>query len=105
LLVAALFWRGSTKWGALAVTLWSALGVIAVAVFQFAVPAPAPGQVTVIWPAELFGQAALVRTPGGTSVFGFLPVVPMVLGSCLLMYLVSKLTAKPSPQTLSRYFS
>jgi SSS family solute:Na+ symporter len=105
LLVAALFWRGSTKWGALAVTLWSALGVLAVAFFQYAVPAPAPGQVTVVWSFDLFGQAALARTPGGTSVFGFLPVVPMVTGSCLLMYVVSKFTAKPTPQTLARYFS
>ena len=32
LLVAALFWRGSTKWGALAVTVWTAAAVLAVAV-------------------------------------------------------------------------
>ena len=43
LLVAALFWRGSTKWGALASTLWVAVAVAAVAVFQAVVPAPAPG--------------------------------------------------------------
>src|SRR5882672_4312466 len=43
LLVAALFWRGSTKWGALAVTLWTVAAVVAVALFQHSVPAPAPG--------------------------------------------------------------
>ncbi|MFN2494101.1 MAG: sodium:solute symporter [Pyrinomonadaceae bacterium] len=43
LLVAALFWKGSTKWGALAVTVWTALAVIAVAVFQHTVPAPRLG--------------------------------------------------------------
>src|SRR5882672_10298692 len=32
LLVAALFWKGSTKWGALASTIWTALAVILVAV-------------------------------------------------------------------------
>lgn len=42
LLVAALFWRGSTKWGALASTVWTACAVIAVAVFQHLVPAPLP---------------------------------------------------------------
>src|SRR4030095_77489 len=34
LLVAALFWKRSTKWGALASTLWAAASVAAVAVFQ-----------------------------------------------------------------------
>jgi sodium/proline symporter len=105
LLVAALFWRGSTKWGALAVTLWVAASMMATAIFQYAVPAPAPGQTTVIWDWTLYGHAALARTPGGTSVFGLLPVVPMVLISSLLMWLVSLLTPKPSPPTLSRYFS
>ena len=39
LLVAALFWRRSTKWGALAVTLWVAAAVAAIG----AVPEPRPG--------------------------------------------------------------
>jgi SSS family solute:Na+ symporter len=102
LLVAALFWPGSTKWGALAVTLWVAAAVAAVALFQSAVPAPAPGPPVVVW--RLFGGEALARTPGGTAVFGFLPVVPMVLVSALLMAVVSALTAKPSPATIARYF-
>ena len=34
LLIAALFWRRSTKWGALAVALWTAAAVAAIAVFQ-----------------------------------------------------------------------
>ena len=46
----------------------------------------------------------LSRTPGGTAVFGFMPVVPMVLISMLLMVAVSLLTRKPSEQTISRYF-
>ncbi|HLA11455.1 MAG TPA: sodium:solute symporter family protein [Pyrinomonadaceae bacterium] len=102
LLVAALFWRGSTKWGALAVTLWTASAVIAVAVFQAIVPAPAPGPSTVIW--SLGGTEILARTPGGTSVFGFMPVVPMVIVSALLMFLVSLVTRKPRAETLARYF-
>jgi SSS family solute:Na+ symporter len=103
LLVAALFWRGSTKWGALAVVLWVALSVIAVALFQAAVPAPAPGPPVVV--SRLLGGDALARTAGGTAIFGFMPVVPIVLVSALLMAVVSRLTPKPSAETVARYFA
>jgi solute:Na+ symporter, SSS family len=102
LLIGALFWRGSTKWGALAVTVWTALAVILVAVFQNAVPAPAPGPPIVFW--TLGGTEVLSRTPGGTAVFGLLPVVPMVLGSAFLMFVVSLATRKPRPETVAKYF-
>jgi solute:Na+ symporter, SSS family len=102
LLIAALFWKGSTKWGALAVTVWTAFAVVAVAVFQAVVPAPAPGPPSVIW--SLGGTEVLSRTPGGTAVFGFMPVVPMVLISALLMWVVSLLTRKPTRTTLAKYF-
>ena len=102
LLVAALFWRGSTKWGALVVTIWTALAVIAVAIFQHAIPAPAPGPPTIVW--SLGGTEVLSRTPGGTAVFGFLPVVPMVIVSVLLMIVVSMVTAKPKASTVAKYF-
>jgi SSS family solute:Na+ symporter len=102
LLVAALFWKGSTKWGALAVTLWVAVAVVAVAIFQHFVPAPAPGPPAVVW--SIGGAEALSRTAGGTAVFGFMPVVPMVLGSALLMLGVSLLTKKPRQSTIAKYF-
>ncbi|MBS1807249.1 MAG: sodium:solute symporter family protein [Acidobacteria bacterium] len=102
LLVGALFWKRSTKWGALAVTLWAAAAVTAVAIFQSVVPAPAPGTETGF--GSLFGQALISRTPAGTAVLGFLPVVPMVIISFLLMITVSLLTSKPNEQTLRRYF-
>jgi solute:Na+ symporter, SSS family len=102
LLVAALFWKGSTKWGALAVTVWVAIAVVAVGAFQALVPAPAPGPATIVW--SLGGTEVLSRTPGGTAVFGFMPVVPMVLISSLLMIVVSLVTAKPKQSTLARYF-
>jgi SSS family solute:Na+ symporter len=102
LLVAALFWRGSTKWGALAVTVWTALAVVAVAVLQAIVPAPAPGPPTVLWAPG--GVEVLSRTPGGTAVFGFMPVVPMVLISALLMIVVSLMTRKPDASTVAKYF-
>ncbi len=103
LMIAALFWRGSTKWGALASTVWVALAVAFVAFFQQTVPAPPPGPPVVYW--SLGGTEVLARTAGGTSVFGFLPVVPMVLVSALLMFVVSKLTPKPSTATVEKYFS
>jgi len=102
LIIAALFWRGSTKWGALAATLWTAFAVVAVAVFQASVPAPAPGASIVV--ATLGSVEMLSRTPGGTAVFGFMPVVPMVLISALLMFVVSLMTAKPKAATLEKYF-
>ncbi|HEY6554952.1 MAG TPA: sodium:solute symporter family protein [Vicinamibacteria bacterium] len=102
LLVAALFWRGSTKWGALASTLVAAGGVAAVAVFQELVPAPLPGPPVVVW--AMGGLEALARTPGGTAIFGFLPVVPITLASAAAMGIVSLLTPKPGAATLARYF-
>jgi SSS family solute:Na+ symporter len=103
LMVAALFWRGSTKWGALASTLWVAAAVAAVAAFQQVVPAAPPGPPTVFF--SIGGTEVIARTSSGTSVFGFMPVVPMVLVSALLMIVVSLLTRKPSNETIGRYFS
>ncbi len=102
LMVAALFWRGSTKWGALASTVWVACAVAAVAFFQQTVSAPAPGPPVVVW--SLGGTEVLARTPSGTAVFGFMPVVPMVLVSALVMFTVSLATPKPQKTTLQKYF-
>jgi len=104
LLVAALFWKGSTKWGALASTVWTAAAVLGVAVLQAVVPAPAPGGAVAVVSAG--GIEVIVRGAAGTTVLGFLPVVPMTIISALLMVVVSKLTAasRPGPATLARYF-
>jgi solute:Na+ symporter, SSS family len=102
LLVAALFWKGSTKWGALASTVWTAIAVIAVAVFQTLIPAPAPGPPVVI--SSIGGFDLLSRTAGGTAVLGFMPVVPMTVVSAVLMVVVSWFTSKPSGETVKRYF-
>lgn len=102
LLVAALFWKGSTKWGALAVAIWTAVAVVAVAIYQHAVPAPAPGPPIISW--SVSGLDVISRTPGGTAVFGFMPVVPMVIVSVLLMIVVSMITSKPQPATIHKYF-
>jgi SSS family solute:Na+ symporter len=101
LLVAALFWRRSTKWGALAVVTWVAVGIAAVAAIQIGVPPPA-GPPTVLW--EIGGTAVVSRAAAGLLVLNLLPVVPLTLGSALLMWLVSMATPAPSPRTLARYF-
>jgi SSS family solute:Na+ symporter len=104
LLVAALFWRGSTKWGALAVAVWTAASVATIAVLQSVVPAPPAG--TVVTLLSVGGADIITRAAAGTMVFGLLPVVPMTIVSALLMIVVSRLTAsaRPSMTTLARYF-
>jgi solute:Na+ symporter, SSS family len=101
LLVAALFWRRSTKWGALAVVLWVAIGIATIAAVQVSVPPPA-GPPTVLW--QLGDIAVVSRSAAGLLVFSLLPVVPLTIGSSLLMWLVSLATPAPRPSTLARYF-
>src|SRR6185436_19640279 len=48
LLVAALFWRQSTKWGAFASTAWTALAVAAVAWIQQPIPPPSGAAIPVL---------------------------------------------------------
>ncbi|MEQ1909067.1 MAG: sodium:solute symporter family protein [Vicinamibacterales bacterium] len=105
LLVAALFWRRSTKWGALASTAWTAAAVAAVAVVQTTIPSPPPGAATAL--LSVSGIDVVTRASTGTLVLGLLPVVPMTLMSALLMVVVSLLTqrARPGRATLSRYFA
>ena len=102
LLVAALFWRGSTKWGALAVVVWTARddGRDRDSAGRRAGPAAGDRR------ADLDGGRAdvVTRTPGGTDILGYMPVLPMLIGSSLLMVVVSRLTPKPAAATLARYF-
>jgi Na+/proline symporter len=103
-MIAALFWKRSTKYGALASTLWVA-GWLALTWYLQTISdgtAPGPGKPPLlIFPAlgHLFE-----RTIVNVTVFGFLPVVPMVLGSAVCMIVVSLLTAPPSAETIAKYF-
>jgi Na+/proline symporter len=105
LLVAALFWKKSTKWGALAVTLWTAAAVLAVGVVQTMVPAPPPGTAVSVF--SIGGTEIVTRAAAGMMVLGFLPVVPMTFMSAMLMAVVSMLTpgSRPGHATMARYFS
>jgi SSS family solute:Na+ symporter len=104
-MIAALFWKRSTKYGALASTLWVAAWLLLTWYLQNISDgiAPAPGKPPVlIFPAlgHLFE-----RTVVNVTVFGFLPVVPMVFGSALCMIVFSLLTSPPSAETIAKYFS
>jgi SSS family solute:Na+ symporter len=103
-MIAALFWKRSTKYGALASTLWVAAWLALTWYLQTISDgmAPGPGKPPVlIFPAlgHLFE-----RTIVNVTVYGFLPVVPMVLGSAVCMIVVSLLTAPPSAETIAKYF-
>jgi solute:Na+ symporter, SSS family len=102
LFVGALYWRGSTKYGALASTVWVMAAVAGVAWFQAVTPAPPAGPPAVY--ASAWGVPLLQRTATGTAVAGFLPVVPMTVISTVLMVVVSWVTPKPSGGTIARYF-
>ena len=101
LVFAAIFWKRSTKWGALAVALWAGGSVIATAIFQAAIAPPPPGQSLAV--VSLAGLDVLSRTGTGTAVLGLAPVMPMVIVSVLLMWVVSVLTTPPSAATIQRY--
>jgi hypothetical protein len=82
---------------------WTAAAVLGIAILQSVVPAPHPGAgVSVL---SIAGQDIVTRVASGTTVLGFLPVVPMTLISGALMLVVSWLTptARPLPATLNRY--
>jgi len=104
LLVAALFWKSSTRWGALAAAVWTAAAVLAVAVLQSVVPAPPPGSAVAV--LTIGGVEVITRAASGAQVLGLLPVVPMTLISALLMVMVSRWTpaSRPGAATLARYF-
>jgi solute:Na+ symporter, SSS family len=104
IMVAAIFWKRSTKWGALAASVWVVATLLGSwYLFQYSTGiAPKPPQPPVqVFPAlgDLF-----LRTPANLTVYGYLPVMPMCIGSALIMWVVSLLTPPPSQKTLDRYF-
>jgi Na+/proline symporter len=74
LLFAALFWKRSTKWGALAVAVWTAFAVIYTS-----------------------------QVPGALAWGGLMPVVAITTIAGALMVGVSLMTNPPSEATLARY--
>jgi SSS family solute:Na+ symporter len=106
LMLAALFWKGSTKYGALAATLWVSVTLLFVTWLQWHTQTLAPAT-----PAA--PPVPIPNFPGFYREFNrisftehrFLIVLPMFVGSAILMWLVSLFTKKPSPATIERYFN
>ena len=102
-MIAALFWKRSTKWGALASTLFTAGCLVAFAILQ---NTHQPGDV--IWQIGQGNDAVKVlflNARGDVGFWnGFMTVVPMVIGSALCMIIGSLLTPLPSLNTIEKYF-
>jgi SSS family solute:Na+ symporter len=103
-MIGALFWKRSTKWGALAATLFTAACLIYFAVLQNTHKA---GEI--VWQIGQGKDAlkVLFLTPRGDVSFwnGFMTVVPMVFGSALCMIVGSLVTRPPGNGTIEKYFS
>ncbi len=105
IMLACLFWKRSTKWGALAATVWVAACLIASTILQASTSyAGPPGGSQVIW---RIGDFVLLNREAVRLSFTehrFLLVLPMFLGSALLMWLFSVITPAPSASTIDKYF-
>jgi SSS family solute:Na+ symporter len=143
IMLAALFWKRSTKWGALAASVWVTvcmLGIWYLTAISDPIapkpPAPTRQKVRIGGPAAMPNQSGtsvpsanaasgrpsgppkapqavqiypalgdlFLRGPTNVTIYGYLPVMPMVLGSALIMIIVSLLTHPPSHETLEKYF-
>jgi solute:Na+ symporter, SSS family len=103
-MIAALFWKRSTKWGALAATLFTAACLIYFVVLQNTHKAG-----DVIWQLGQGKEAikVLFLNPRGDVSFwnGYMTVVPMVFGSAIAMIVFSLVTRPPSQRTIDKYFA
>jgi len=102
-MIAALFWRRSTKWGAFLASLFVAACVVATGLLEAHYrPARIPSPLDV----HIVGEWAMfLNKQGQLRVFGWMPVVPMVIGSAVFTVLGSLISSPPSLATIERYFS
>ncbi len=107
-MLAALFWKRSTKYGALAASLFVTAAILGTGYLEKTRSLPKGTKPTevIINGMTLFGHKFLALSPGGGKlfIFGFMPVVFMVLGSALCVIVASLLTAPPSEATIRKYF-
>jgi Na+/proline symporter len=101
MMIAALFWKRSTKWGLLACTLWVAF-CVAFMIYGEGLHTYHADQV--IWG---LGQHPILymSSQAKLSFLGFSMVVPMTAGAALLVYVGSMITRPPTQATIDRYFS
>jgi SSS family solute:Na+ symporter len=102
-MLAALFWKRSTKWGALLASVYVAGCIIGFGMLQ---SSHKPGDV--IWSAgdakDVIHYLSCAPVTADIRVWGFMTVVPMVIGSAVCMVIGSLLTKPPSQATIDRYF-
>ena len=107
-MLAALFWKRSTKYGALAAALFVTSAILGTGLLEKtrAFPKGHKPEEVIINGMTMFGHKFLALSPGGGKlfIFGFLPVVFMVLGSAVCVIVGSLLTAPPSEGTIRKYF-
>jgi solute:Na+ symporter, SSS family len=103
-MLAALFWKRSNKWGALAAVLWVIVSMIFLWWLQLHSNgmAPKPGQPPVAIFPDLGGL--FLRTPMNVTIHGYMPVMFMCLGSAFWMILGSQLSKVPSRATIEKFF-
>ncbi len=104
-MIAALFWNRSTKYGALAAAVFVALCVTTMAILELHFrPQIVPAMLDTHLLDIASHWALFLNRAGQLRVFGWMPVVPMVIGSTLLMIAGSLASDPPSAATISRYF-
>ena len=110
IMLACLFWKRSTKWGALASTLWVAGMLAFITWLQWRTTGIAPANPALppvrIPGWELFGEPLFFREYNRVSFTSarFLMVFPMFVGAAVFMWLGSILTSPPTRATIDRYF-
>jgi Na+/proline symporter len=105
-MIAALFWKRSTKWGALLAALWVAACIVLTAYLEshYRPLKPIVPPVDIhIWDLGTH-WALFLNKAGQLRFFGWMTVVPMVIGSAVFMVIGSLLSSPPSSETLDRYF-
>ena len=104
-MLAALFWKRSTAAGAWAAVGWVAFAMIGSWILQSysepLIAALKPGQNAQIFPAlgDLF-----LRGKVSVTMYGYLLVMPMTIGTAIIMVVVSLLTKPPAQPILNKYF-
>src|SRR5882724_1176430 len=95
LMIAALFWKGSTKYGALAASLWVIASLLFITWLQYHTQNIAPATPAAP-PTPIPHFPTLYREFRSVTFtqYRFLIVLPMFLGSIILMWLVSLFTQK-----------
>lgn len=95
IMIGALFWRRSTRYGVLASTLWVIGSVLLQVLIGLQHRAPGP----------IVSNLLAVSAAGTLTFYSYTLVVPMTIGSAILMYVVSLITPPPSSATIDRYFA